>query len=668
MLGVTLPNRRRKPSLVVGLVAALTVVSPLGATLVGHASPEVKPAAQTDLASVLLKTVPDALVPIKQLTGITLPDLRLSDLIPLPLPPGLKLPDIPLSLPLAPGQPPITDPQAVISPSALPSDMADKLGTQVKAIHRDKPFSLVALSAKDMSGNVGHVRAQKADGSWGPWLNAEALGWRSNTPGALTGTDPIYVGKTKDVQIMLNSAAKDATKTAEKKLQPSSAGAIQPSAETTTLDASAAAASTTDGTSPAAAPAAEPTPPSDISATLIDPGSSQDDANLKLTQLPNGGPKVVSRADWGADESIRCQEPTIDDAVTAGTVHHTAGTNDYAPEEAAGIVRSIYRYHTVTLGWCDMGYQALVDKFGRIFEGRYGGMTRNVEGAHAGGFNEGTVGVSMMGDFDTIAPTDAQIASAGQFLGWRLKLAGVDPLGHAVHTSEGTSYTKYAEGERVDLPNIFAHRDVGLTDCPGDAAYAKLDAIRQIAAGVPAPAVQLLPLEAIASALAGVSSPTAAVAPLAAATGVPAAANTATPSATSTGSLQTGSSDTSSIGSLLQATDNNAIAHKWASLGGATGALGPALTSLLQMSGGQSVARFANGLIFTTAGDTNATDPQTVVMTGKLFDTFMQMGNVKSILGLPTGATTAGPAQRIDFQGGSLIFDQITGLVEMLKK
>ena len=78
---------------------------------------------------------------------------------------------------------------------------------------------------------------------------------------------------------------------------------------------------------------------------------------------------------------MKCGNPVYDNGVRAGVVHHTAGSNDYAPQDSAGIVRSIYEYHTRTLGWCDIAYNALVDKYGQVFEGRAGGIDRPVEGA-----------------------------------------------------------------------------------------------------------------------------------------------------------------------------------------------------------------------------------------------------------------------------------------------
>jgi uncharacterized protein with LGFP repeats len=173
-------------------------------------------------------------------------------------------------------------------------------------------------------------------------------------------------------------------------------------------------------------------------------------------------------------------------------VHHTAGSNDYSPLESAGIVKAIYTYHSKTLGWCDIAYNALVDKYGQVFEGSAGGMTKAVQGTHTGGFNRNTWGVAMMGNFDDVPPTPIQLRTVGRLLGWRLGLDGVDPKGTVALESAGSHYTNYAAGAIATLPTIFTHRDVGNTDCPGNAAYALMDEIRDIAAHVNDPPEELL--------------------------------------------------------------------------------------------------------------------------------------------------------------------------------
>ena len=124
-----------------------------------------------------------------------------------------------------------------------------------------------------------------------------------------------------------------------------------------------------------------------------------------------------------------------DNGIRAAVVHHTAGSNDYAPEDSAAIVRSIYAYHTRTLGWCDIAYNALVDKYGQVFEGRARRhRPRPVEGSHTGGFNRDTWGVAMIGDFDDrAADRRSSCAPSDGCSGWRLGFDHVEPAGHRRH-------------------------------------------------------------------------------------------------------------------------------------------------------------------------------------------------------------------------------------------
>ena len=111
---------------------------------------------------------------------------------------------------------------------------------------------------------------------------------------------------------------------------------------------------------------------------------------------------IVPRSAWGADESIRRNAAAATPpAVRFAIVHHTAGPNDYSPAQAAAIMRGIQVYHVKSNGWNDIGYNFLVDRYGTVYEGRYGGIDKNVIGAHARGFNTGSVGVAVIGTFGT---------------------------------------------------------------------------------------------------------------------------------------------------------------------------------------------------------------------------------------------------------------------------
>ena len=196
-------------------------------------------------------------------------------------------------------------------------------------------------------------------------------------------------------------------------------------------------------------------------------------------------PSIFRRPEWGADESIVRAAPSYASAVRFAVVHHTAGTNSYSASQSAAIVRGIERYHILANGWNDIGYNFLVDKYGQVFEGRTGGITKNVVGAHAQGFNTGSVGVAVLGNYESEGISSAARAALVKLLAWRLDVAHVDPLARLTWVSGGNP--KYPAGTVVSLRAVSGHRDTGPTSCPGGALYAQLPGIgRAVAAtGLP---------------------------------------------------------------------------------------------------------------------------------------------------------------------------------------
>ena len=195
-------------------------------------------------------------------------------------------------------------------------------------------------------------------------------------------------------------------------------------------------------------------------------------------------PEVRTRGEWVAREPKAV--PSIG-AVKVGFVHHTVGANDYTSAEVPGILRSIQAYHMDANGWDDIGYNFLVDRFGRIWEGRGGGIERSVIGAHAGGFNTNSTGVAILGTFTDVAAPTAATAAVSRLLSWKLPFHGSDPASQSNIESKGS--TRYAEGTIVTLPNVSGHRDVSQTSCPGGRLYERLPQIRADAAAGAAVAV-----------------------------------------------------------------------------------------------------------------------------------------------------------------------------------
>jgi uncharacterized protein with LGFP repeats len=452
-------------------------------------------------------------------------------------------------------------------------------GETIREVHQDTPFSLVALTAEDLSGTTARIRAKKADGSWGPWYEAENLEGMGPDSGGPRGTEPIFVGRTTTVQIAVKRPAGAATTG-----PPAPTGAGKPGL----------------GYVPANVeqPFAQ-----NINAVLITPPQAPPDFSPlpSAVTVPGQPPNIISRAQWGADESMRCGKPFYDNGIRAAIVHHTAGSNDYAAQDSAGIVRSIYEYHARTLGWCDIAYNALVDKYGQVFEGRAGGIDKPVEGSHTGGFNRNTWGVAMLGDFDTVPPTPIQLRTMARLIGWRLGIDHVDPRGTVALPSAGGEFTKFPTGATPTLPTIFTNRDVGPTDCPGNAAYALMDQIRDIAARFNQPL---------------------------------------------------GPAD------LVETLRGGAILARWDSIGGMNSALGAPTSPEASGEGASRYATFVKGAVYWSP-QTGA-EP----VTGAIYRAWGSLGFERGALGLPTSAEMQEPQWIVqNFQHGTLNFDREKGTV-----
>ncbi len=218
---------------------------------------------------------------------------------------------------------------------------------------------------------------------------------------------------------------------------------------------------------------------------LVDPGASEADRRLVATapsaaHAAEGMPAVITRAQWGADEALRNAAPTYEPRVRVAFVHHTATSNSYTKDQAAAAVRSIYAYDTNSLGWSDIAYNVLVDKYGQVFEGRYGGLDRAVRSGATGGFNAESWAVSALGNYVSAAPSAALVSSISKVLAWKLGIEHRNPTGKASLTAANGSGTtaKFRDGTKVSFDVISGHRDAGATACPGAKLFAKLPAIR----------------------------------------------------------------------------------------------------------------------------------------------------------------------------------------------
>jgi hypothetical protein len=321
-------------------------------------------------------------------------------------------------------------------------------------------------------GDITVLARTKDNGTWSGWSTLEYHD--DHGPDAGTdegdntrpGTEPLIIGDVDEVQTkVVTQGAVDPDDVQMAVVDP---GASTKSAEEApAIDTSKLAGGT----------AADGTPDVAADTTGTTDGTTTLETDQGAVALQAGSytrkPTIYSRAQWGADESLR--KGTVEyGEVHAGFVHHTVNANDYTAEQVPGIIRSIYAYHTQTKGWNDIGYNFLVDRFGRIWEGRYGGVDRPVVGAHTQGYNSYSFAASAIGNFEIVQPTSAMLDAYGRLFAWKLSLHGVS----ASSTKQWVG-TKYFQA-------INGHRDADSTACPGKYLYAKIPSIRSIAAATQA--------------------------------------------------------------------------------------------------------------------------------------------------------------------------------------
>lgn len=276
-------------------------------------------------------------------------------------------------------------------------------------------FTMIGVSLREAPSDPVMVRVREDDGTWGEWNELEYEDEKGPDPG--TGetsnitTEPLWVGTASGYQLSVADGDESGAEVALVREEP-----MRVVADSTPLADAV--------TSPAPFP-------------------------------------VQPRSSW----NVRWTSTSTAGALKMAVVHHTASSNSYAPSQVPGILRSIQAYHMDARGWSDIGYNFLVDRFGGIWEGRGGGMGRAVIGAHAAGFNTGSVGVSAIGNFSSVGAPAAVTEALARVVGWRLESYGVDPRAASFFTSGGS--TSFPAGQVVYRPNVVGHRDIGSTDCPG---------------------------------------------------------------------------------------------------------------------------------------------------------------------------------------------------------
>ena len=198
--------------------------------------------------------------------------------------------------------------------------------------------------------------------------------------------------------------------------------------------------------------------------TMRGPPTKAGKASLLPPEEDGGVPRppIISRAGWGADESLADWEPEYR-WPTKVIIHHTV---TYTPDPLATL-RAIYYYHAVTRKWGDIGYNYLIDNEGNVYEGRKGG--EGAVAAHARDYNYASIGIGLLGDFTEQSVPPPMEGALIEMLAWIADRYGIAAQGRS-------------PGWGLELPNILGHRDVGSTSCPGEQVYRRLPYLRAMAA------------------------------------------------------------------------------------------------------------------------------------------------------------------------------------------
>ncbi|MFZ1154813.1 MAG: N-acetylmuramoyl-L-alanine amidase [Solirubrobacteraceae bacterium] len=197
-------------------------------------------------------------------------------------------------------------------------------------------------------------------------------------------------------------------------------------------------------------------------------------------QAGPGQPPIIARRAWALGVAHPRVAPEYG-SVQLAFVHHTENPDGYSAAEVPAMLRAIFDFHRYTHGWNDIGYNFVIDRFGRIFEARAGGIDEPVTGAQAGGYNAYSTGIAILGTYSSQRISSAALTALEHLLAWKLSLHGAPVQGRVTVrvTRAGAVYSRFPANTPVSLPRVAGHRDADSTDCPGDALYGELPSLRR---------------------------------------------------------------------------------------------------------------------------------------------------------------------------------------------
>jgi hypothetical protein len=343
--------------------------------------------------------------------------------------------------------------------------LGDLAAGETITVELPTPADLVGVSWRSPRGADPSLRVAGVGGRLGSWVSAAAHAHAPEAPGAAREVgDPVWTGGTRRLQVRASEALHGVVLHI---VDVSAGHGARRQARALRWLASAAAL-----------PLAGPPLASAVAQ-----------------------PPIIARRAWARAAAPPRVTPAYA-AVRMGFVHHTENPNGYLAAEVPAMLRAIYAFHRFVNGWDDIGYNFVVDLYGRIFEARAGGVQEPVVGAQAGGYNKVSTGVAVLGSFGAVRISPPARAALQALLAWKLSLHGVPARGRvSVRVNPaGAGYSRFPANALVSLPRIAGHRDADSTECPGDALYGQLPAIRAgVRALAPRPARLTLALAPVPS-------------------------------------------------------------------------------------------------------------------------------------------------------------------------
>ncbi len=349
-------------------------------------------------------------------------------------------------------------PRAVDFEMASPALSAAGSGSVTSPVLRTpKRFNLVGLRWNGSAEPRIAMRVRKAGGAWSRWVPVGAHDDHAPDPGSGEGragggsSDPVWAGEADELQYRLSRRVSGLRLHFVNTLGTATAADRARTALRRAANAGVR-----------------------LAARVL--GAADADA-----QDPQ--PEIAPRSTW---ENGQCQPRSAPAyrEVKVAFVHHTVSANEYTPEQVPAMLLSICRYHRNSNGWNDVGYNFLVDKFGRLWEGRAGGVDKAVVGAHTAGFNTQAFAVSNIGDHSYVAADEPAMEAMSKLIRWKLPLHGQPTTGTVTVVSNGGG-GKYAAGDQATFERVSGHRDANQTACPGQVLYDQLPQLRERVAGAP---------------------------------------------------------------------------------------------------------------------------------------------------------------------------------------